>query len=286
MDEGYPKRDRASKTNNGQPLNHTAMTTKNLLAICIFTLLTVDLTYARWPQVDPMAENYYPQSPYAFCGNNPVNNIDKDGRDWYSFQEKYTDDDGTEQTRTQYVYRDAPLSNKEMKALGYTHLGYTYTDNDGNYYSLLGEIKDISTDEGKLYSLVDNAIINNYTQSAQGSWSSEPAYEPATDFSGIKSYQENIFGSGNNVYSYKNSYAGTTMYFQVNKQNMKGVYVPPSSKFGAPNYMPGSPKLPVAYYAYIRQKNTSSGNIVYLPFANSRALEIYNTKLNKLFSGR
>lgn len=47
------------------------MRTKNLIAICIFTLLIVDLTYARWPTVDPHAENYYPQSPYAFVGGNP-----------------------------------------------------------------------------------------------------------------------------------------------------------------------------------------------------------------------
>jgi RHS repeat-associated protein len=32
---------------------------------------------------DPLAEKYYSISPYAYCGNNPVNNIDPDGRDWF-----------------------------------------------------------------------------------------------------------------------------------------------------------------------------------------------------------
>ena len=44
---------------------------------------------ARWyipgsvhtPTMDPHCESYYDTSPYAWCGNNPVNKIDIDGRD-------------------------------------------------------------------------------------------------------------------------------------------------------------------------------------------------------------
>jgi hypothetical protein len=32
--------------------------------------------------IDPMAEKYYSISPYAYCGNNPVNRIDPNGMDW------------------------------------------------------------------------------------------------------------------------------------------------------------------------------------------------------------
>ncbi len=32
------------------------------------------------PTIDPLAEKYYSISPYAWCGNNPVNRIDPDGR--------------------------------------------------------------------------------------------------------------------------------------------------------------------------------------------------------------
>ena len=35
---------------------------------------------ARWDRVDPLCEKYYSISPYAYCGNNPVNRVDKDGR--------------------------------------------------------------------------------------------------------------------------------------------------------------------------------------------------------------
>ena len=34
----------------------------------------------RWNGVDPKAEDYFPVSPYAFCGENPLNYIDKDGK--------------------------------------------------------------------------------------------------------------------------------------------------------------------------------------------------------------
>ena len=34
----------------------------------------------RTTTMDPFAETYYPTSPYAWCGNNPINAIDPDGR--------------------------------------------------------------------------------------------------------------------------------------------------------------------------------------------------------------
>lgn len=94
------------------------MKTKNVLAICIFTLFVVNLVYGRWPRVDPHAENYYPQSTYLFAGNDPINNTELDGRDWYRnedgnmmwrrFQDdSYTDDGGVVWTNagTSYLHQ-------------------------------------------------------------------------------------------------------------------------------------------------------------------------------------
>ena len=36
----------------------------------------------RFNQMDPLCEDYYSVSPYAYCNNNPVNAIDPDGRDY------------------------------------------------------------------------------------------------------------------------------------------------------------------------------------------------------------
>ncbi len=59
----------------------------------------------RFTTMDPLAEKYYNVSPYVYCGNNPINRIDPDGRDWYEDEngnamwrrdqtEEYTDDNG------------------------------------------------------------------------------------------------------------------------------------------------------------------------------------------------
>ncbi len=42
-----------------------------------------DPILGRWDRIDPHCESYYPHSPYAYCGNNPVMRIDLDGKDWY-----------------------------------------------------------------------------------------------------------------------------------------------------------------------------------------------------------
>ncbi|GHV36608.1 hypothetical protein FACS1894178_8000 [Bacteroidia bacterium] len=42
-----------------------------------------DASTGRFGQIDPMAEKYYPISPYAYCANNPVKYIDPNGMDVY-----------------------------------------------------------------------------------------------------------------------------------------------------------------------------------------------------------
>ncbi len=34
----------------------------------------------RWDRMDPLCEKYYDISPYAYCGNNPMNAVDPDGK--------------------------------------------------------------------------------------------------------------------------------------------------------------------------------------------------------------
>lgn len=72
------------------------------------------------------------------------------------------------------------------------------------------------------------------------------------------------------------------MYFNVYKTTMKGRFVPPETKkYGAPSYM--GPKLPAAYYAYVRVAGSSNNNIVYLPFKDRTQVSIFQNKINKLF---
>ena len=41
-----------------------------------------DPALGRWNAVDPLAEKYYEMSPYVYCANDPVKNVDSDGR-WF-----------------------------------------------------------------------------------------------------------------------------------------------------------------------------------------------------------
>lgn len=70
-------------------------------------------TIMRTTTMDPLAEEYYHISPYAWCGNNPVNAIDPDGRS------THTDEEG----RVVAVYNDNDLniyrhSNAQLESWG------------------------------------------------------------------------------------------------------------------------------------------------------------------------
>ncbi|MFA5420066.1 MAG: RHS repeat-associated core domain-containing protein, partial [Bacteroidales bacterium] len=47
-----------------------------------FGARTYDGTRGQWTTMDPLAEKRPWESPYGYCGNNPLNRIDKDGQFW------------------------------------------------------------------------------------------------------------------------------------------------------------------------------------------------------------
>lgn len=77
----------------------------------------------RTTTIDPLAEKYYSISPYAWCGNNPVNRVDPDGMDWFWDKDK---------TR-QY---DPNIHSQKDLGKGQTYIGVTdvVKDKDGNIF--------------------------------------------------------------------------------------------------------------------------------------------------------
>lgn len=65
-----------------------------------------DPAIAQFTTMDPLCEKYYHISPYAYCGGNPVNRVDIDGRDIYEFSktgEVTIKPDGTEDSGSEVV---------------------------------------------------------------------------------------------------------------------------------------------------------------------------------------
>ncbi|GAB6870446.1 RHS repeat domain-containing protein [Bacteroides rodentium] len=81
----YPFGGVFASTTNVQPYKYNGKEydTKKGLGWYDYGARHYDVTLGRFTTVDPSAENYFNSSPYAYCGNSPINRIDPDGMDWY-----------------------------------------------------------------------------------------------------------------------------------------------------------------------------------------------------------
>ena len=114
-----------------------------------------DAALGRFTTMDPLAEKYYSVSPYAYCANSPFNNVDLDGKSWYSYNQ-----DG----KTIYEWNINIRSQEDLDKIreNAIYIGNTHSDGD-TYYSLFGNKYSIDSKEGKTMEKIDEALIN-YSQ--------------------------------------------------------------------------------------------------------------------------
>lgn len=62
---------------------------RNGMSIYDSNARTYTTDIARFMQPDPKAHDYHRLSPYAYCGGDPINNIDSEGRNIFEFNEIY-----------------------------------------------------------------------------------------------------------------------------------------------------------------------------------------------------
>jgi RHS repeat-associated protein len=105
----------AQLTTNKQKFNGKELQTTGNTGFLDYGARMYDDVIGRWGVVDPMAEKYYPTSPYAYCDNNPVTNIDPNGMDWYS----YEDEDGN----VYYQYAEGDAGSIEVGGNTYDNIG-------------------------------------------------------------------------------------------------------------------------------------------------------------------
>ena len=91
--------------------NGKELDTRNGLNMYDYGARYYESSIGRFTTVDPMAEEFYSWSPYAYCGNNPVNRIDPDGREW----KETKDEEIAKQLQQQVANRDKALTKQEAK---------------------------------------------------------------------------------------------------------------------------------------------------------------------------
>ncbi len=101
----------------GQPYRFGGKELYNSTGTYDFLARQYDPALCRFTTTDPLAAKYPSISPYAYCGNDPVNKVDPDGRDNYIF-----DNNGN--------FEKVVKTNESHQIL------WNRTDNDGNLQQL------------------------------------------------------------------------------------------------------------------------------------------------------
>ena len=228
---------------------------------------------ARWSTQDPLAEKYHSISPYAYCAGNPINLVDPNGMNWYS----YADSTGT----TQYKYVEGQLSEEEIKSNNYKDLGFTYYDNESKtYYSLFGEVVNMTNDSGKfllssiLYYDIDQLIINAYTVGGGlGKWNFYHDVKP-----GVYGFSYN----GKNFNS-KVGIENGTLYNAISDISQNDLSIKIMPKYG-PIFFGGDLYSPQWYGHPMIFKNKSGFDVAQINFDTTNAVNFLNA-LDALFRG-
>ncbi len=110
-----------------------------------------------WLSVDPLADKNISYTPYIYCGNNPINMIDPDGRDWY----EGTSDD----SKGSVMWRKG---NENID--GYKNIGENYNHKIGGGVS-------IGYTQNKATSITTNTMSSEQwvSQYSKADWGGTPA---------------------------------------------------------------------------------------------------------------
>ena len=149
-----------------------------------------------WNGIDPMCEDYYPISPYAYCANNPVNRFDPDGRDWYSSLDSIGNINGQAIWQTQIHYTDCISQEQLIDSNIYgTYLGKTVVLFDGYYDEKLGNDNTLDGPGSKY------ATATVYGENGPDDITSYIAFTMSSDFDKYGAIQDGIYNgsyAGNN----------------------------------------------------------------------------------------
>lgn len=275
----------ASSTSSVQPYKYNGkeLDTENGLNWYDYGARMYDPALGRWNAVDPMAEKYYGVSPYVYCDNNPMKNIDPDGKDWYKVQNA--------EGIWKFTYDENIHSQEELNKIvkNGTYIGVTHTENN-IYYSLFGSKKIANSFEGAIYQNIDNAILKEAfaEKTSANYFGGEDIGNPTTNFSieGVKPKDTQYLGFDTHRNEYSIEYEGSDSgVYNVlgNKEAMKGYMENWVGDKDMPKDIGGWQNGQKAYH--IRFMNKKGVDIIHLKYSKPAANTLIN-KYNRLLLNR
>ena len=134
----YPFGGVFASTGNAQPYKYNGkeLDTKKGLNWYDYGARHYDAALGRFTTVDPLAEKHYSINSYAYCGNNPINRIDPDGRDW-RVQTHYNRE--TDKIEYKITVRAALINNSNNKELDIKTLAGQIVEQVNAAYTISGD---------------------------------------------------------------------------------------------------------------------------------------------------
>lgn len=232
-----------------------------------------DRGLGRWFGMDLKAEDYLSLSPYHFSGNNPNVYTDKNGMfyDWYR-------DEKGEMAYNENIHSQKDMDKQKIKG---EYLGQTYTEGN-NYYSLFGDVEDLTTWRGKLFKKIDEMFINNfrYIKALKNMdlWEQDEPIEKSVNFDvGLKYKRDALKLAEKNIYEL--DFQGSRAFYFVleNPMDMNGVFDRGNDKF-TQNSRFNSVGLTSGYNMYVNQKNTRDSKIIFFVFPTLESKKKFHKK--------
>ena len=135
---GLPMAETTDGKQNEQPYKYNGkeFERKNGLNWMDYGARMYDAALGRFTTMDPLAEKYYGVSPYVYCGNNPINRIDPDGKDW-RVQTRYNRE--TKKMEYTITVNAVLYNNSSDQDIDMKQLSTSITEQMTNIYTISGE---------------------------------------------------------------------------------------------------------------------------------------------------
>ncbi len=159
----YPYGGTFASSTTGQPYKYNGKeyNTHNGLNWYDYGARHYDPAIARWTTQDPLAERYYCESQYHFSGNNPIKNVDTDGKDYNVYF--FTDEQKILIHAIYYTSKGGEKSAREAVAFYNNGNDWQYEYKGKTYEVLFNlEVKSISSPRETVESLENESNVNSY----------------------------------------------------------------------------------------------------------------------------